>query len=898
MSVTQVNERLAALTAAGTSVWLDQIRRSTIESGELQRMVEEDSLRGVTSNPAIFEKAILGSPDYDGDLEALAREGLTAREVYRRMAVRDVQLACDVLRPVFDDSHGEDGYVSLEVAPRLSHDTAGTLEQARQYWGLVDRPNVMIKIPATDEGIPAIEEALYEGLNVNITLLFAVSAYERVMDAFISAMERRHAEGKPLDRHSVASFFVSRVDTEVDKRLEALGRSDLAGRAGLANARSAYLAFQRVFEGKRFAKLREAGAPVQRPLWASTGVKNPQYPETLYVDGLVGPHTVNTMPLPTLMAARQSSEITGATAAEDPQADLDALREAGIDLDDVTAKLLRDGIEAFMVPMAKLLDGIERKREAIVTGRPAAIEADLPGELEQALGERVRRAAEEDVARRMWQRDGTLWAPAGTPEVTDRLGWLTIADKMLEDVDALDAFVAECKADGLTDAVLLGMGGSSLAPEVFRLSYGDAGGLRLHVLDSTEPLQIAAVAAEIDVAKTLFIISTKSGGTIETLSLFKHFHALQGDGRHFVAVTDPGSSLVDLAEQHGFRHTFLNDSEIGGRYSALSYFGLVPAALAGVDVRPILEGAQVAEAACSDFERPEDNAGLWLGLALGELARAGRDKLTFVVDDPIGSFGIWAEQLVAESTGKQARGIFPIADEPLLAANAYGTDRVFLHLRNTDAPDASHDEHIAALAGAGHPTITVQAAGPDDLGRVFFLSEFATAVVGWVLEINPFDQPNVQQAKDATKKVLDEGSPELEDGDLAALLGGLEPPAYLAIMGYLPYSDELDAAIARFREAVIAGHHVGTTFGYGPRFLHSTGQFHKGGPAVGRFLQLVSDSDADADIPDAEFDFRTLIGAQADGDLQTLRDHGLEAVRVRLNSRDLPGAIDDLRGTI
>ncbi len=899
MSATEVNERLAALTAAGTSVWLDQIRRSMIESGELQRMVEEDSLRGVTSNPAIFEKAILGSPDYDAELESLAREGLTAREVYRRMAVRDVQLACDVLRPVFDESGGQDGYVSLEVAPRLAHDTEGTLEQARQYWGLVDRPNVMIKIPATDEGIPAIEEALYEGLNVNVTLLFAVSAYERVMEAFVRALERRHEEGRPLDRHSVASFFVSRVDSEVDKRLDALGRSDLAGRAGLANARAAYRAFQRVFEGERFAALREAGAPVQRPLWASTGVKNPQYPETLYVYGLVGPDTVNTMPLPTLLASRAGGEVTGATAAEDPQEDLDALREAGVDLDDVTGKLLRDGIEAFMVPMAKLLAGIERKREAIVTGRPVAIEADLPDDLEQPLAARVKRAAEEDVARRVWQRDGTLWAPPGTPEVTDRLGWLTIADKMLEEADALDDFVSECKAAGLTDAVLLGMGGSSLAPEVFRLSYGELeGGLRLHVLDSTEPLQIEAVKAEIDLATTLFIVSTKSGGTIETLSLFKHFHALQGDGGHFVAVTDPGSSLAGLAEEHGFRRTFLNDPEIGGRYSALSYFGLVPAALAGVDVRPILEGAQVAEAACSDFEAPEDNAGLWLGLALGELARAGRDKLTFVVDDPIGSFGIWAEQLVAESTGKQGRGILPIADEPLLAPDAYGQDRVFLYLRNSEAPDAGHEASVAALAEAGHPTITVQAAGPDDLGRVFFLSEFATAVVGWVLEINPFDQPNVQQAKDATQKVLDEGSPDLEDGDLGALLGGLEPPAYLAIMGYLPYSDEIEAAAGRLREAVIERHHTATTYGYGPRFLHSTGQFHKGGPPVGRFLQLVSDSDADAEVPGEAFAFRTLIGAQADGDLQTLRDHGLEAVRVRLNSGDLPGAIDDLRGSI
>src|SRR5215218_3521551 len=815
------------------------------------------------------------------------------------MAVKDVQLACDVLRPVYDDSGGEDGYVSLEVAPRLAHDTEGTLEQARQYWGLVDRPNVMIKIPATDAGIPAIEEALYEGLNINITLLFAVSYYERVIDAFLSAMERRHAEGKPLDRHSVASFFVSRVDTEVDKRLEAAGRSDIAGRAGLANARAAYRRFQEIFGSERFAKLRDAGCPVQRPLWASTGVKNPQYPETLYVYGLVGPDTVNTMPLPTLMAARQAGEITGATAAEDPTADLDGLREAGIDLDDVTDKLLRDAIDAFLVPMAKLLDGIERKREAIVTNRPPAIEADLPPELEQPLADRVKRAHDEDVARRIWQREGTLWASEGTPEVTDRLGWLTIADKLLEEADTLDAFREECVADGLTDVVLLGMGGSSLAPEVFRLSYGQReGGLRLHVLDSTEPLQIEAVEREIDLAKTLFLVSTKSGGTIETISLFKHFHALQGDGLHYVLITDPGSSLLELAEENSFRRAFQNDPEIGGRYSALSYFGLVPAALAGIDIRPLLEGAQVAAQACSEFENPEQNSGLWLGLALGQLAREGRDKLTFVVDEPIASFGVWVEQLVAESTGKQGRGILPVADEPVLAADAYGSDRLFLHLRNTDEPDARHDEHIAALAEAGHPTITVQARGPDDLGRVFFLSEFATAVVGWVLEINPFDQPNVQQAKDATKKVLDEGSPELEDGDLGALLGGLEPPAYLAVMGYLPYSDELVAAVARLREAVMERHHVATTYGYGPRFLHSTGQFHKGGPAAGRFLQLVSDAGSDADVPGEPFGFRTLIAAQADGDLQTLRDNELDAVRVRLDSGDLPQAIDELRGSL
>jgi transaldolase / glucose-6-phosphate isomerase len=873
MSVTQINERLAALTAAGTSVWLDQIRRGMIEDGELARMVAEDSLRGVTSNPAIFEKAILGSPDYDDDIGALADEGLSAREVYRRLAVRDVQLAADVLRPVYEDTGGHDGYVSLEVAPRLAHDTEGTLEQARLYWGLVDRPNLMIKIPGTDAGIPAIEQALYEGLNINVTLLFAVSAYERVMEAFIRAMERRRDDGRPLDRHSVASFFVSRVDTEVDKRLEALGNTDLAGRAGLANARAAYRAFEKVFRGERFAALREAGCPVQRPLWASTGVKNPSYPETMYVYGLVGPDTVNTMPLATLTAAAREGEVSGATAAEDPTPDLEALAAAGIDLDDVTDKLLRDGIEAFLVPMNKLLDGIEFKREAIVTGRPAAIEADLPAALEQAVAGRVRRAADDDVAHRIWQRDGTLWAPPGTPEVTDRLGWLNIGEKMLDHVDELTAFAEEVRRDGYTDAVLCGMGGSSLAPEVFRRSW-PVHAMTLHVLDSTHPDEIQKTLDAIDLERTLVVVSSKSGGTVETLSHFKLFHSLQPDGAHYVAVTDPGTSLASLARENGFRRVFENDPEIGGRYSALSYFGLVPAALIGVDIRAVLEDAEVA---VQNSQLKEGNSGLWLGIALGELARHGRDKLTFVVDPPLESFGLWVEQLVAESTGKQGRGILPVADEPLADPAAYGPDRVFLHISTGDEANASH---IAAVRGAGHPTITVRADGPADLARIDFITEFATAVAGWVLEINPFDQPNVQEAKDNTKRVLEEGSPELDPGDLDALLDGIESPRYVAIMGYLPYSAETDAAVARLRARIVERHGVATTFGYGPRFLHSTGQLHKGGPSTGAFVQIVDDPRTDVDIPGEPYSFATLIRAQADGDLQTLRTHGLDAVRV------------------
>ena len=912
MSVTVgVNERLAALTAAGTSVWLDQIRRGMIESGELQRLIDEYSLRGVTSNPAIFEKAILGSSDYDEQIAELAAQGLTARQIYDEIAVTDVQMGADVLRGVYDETGGIDGYVSLEVGPEAANDTEETLREARDYWRRVDRPNIFIKIPGTPAGVPAIEQAIFEGINVNVTLLFAVSAYEQVAEAYIRGLERRREAGESIDVHSVASFFVSRVDTEVDKRLEAAGNSELLGTAGLWNARAAYLRYKEIFHAERFAELSEAGAPVQRPLWASTGVKNPSYSETMYVDGLVAPETVNTMPMPTLLTCAEKLEVTGATgdaAPEDVERAMKALADAGIDIDDVTDKLLRDGVDLFVTALDKLLAGVESKREAVTTGRPETFESVMPDELEPAIAERVKKAAQEDVARRVWSKDEPLWGGPG-PEIGNRLGWLTISDQVLEVAGELKAFAEACRGDGLTDAVLLGMGGSSLAPEVIRQSFGDAqGGLRLRVLDSTDPGAILAVERSIDLSKALFIVSSKSGGTIETLSQFRYFHerardALGDDaGKHFVAITDPGTSLADLAQEHGFLHTFLNDPDIGGRYSALSYFGMVPAALMGVDVAAMLERAQVAEQACQHYDNSANNSGLWLGLAMGELAQHRRDKLTFAVDEPMGSFGLWVEQLIAESTGKEGRGILPVAGEPLGPPDVYGDDRVFVHIQQKESPDAGFAGDIAELAKAGHPTFTLTAEGPADLGRIFFFAEFATAVSGWVLGINPFDQPNVQEAKDNTAKVLEqfatEGKlpeePGADDEGLRKLLRQAEPPHYVAIMGYVKPSEEFDRAVEELRVAIRDATKATTTFGYGPRFLHSTGQLHKGGPKTGIFLQLVHDGPDDLDIPSAGYTFGTLKNAQATGDLQTLRSHGLPAERIRLEGDDPAAALDAL----
>jgi transaldolase / glucose-6-phosphate isomerase len=508
-----------------------------------------------------------------------------------------------------------------------------------------------------------------------------------------------------------------------------------------------------------------------------------------------------------------------------------------------------------------------------------SIDAQIPADLEGAVDARLERARSEDVLGRIEARDGTLWAPAGTPEVTDRLGWLDIADRMAETLGDLEAFVQEVRDAGLTDAVLCGMGGSSLAPEVFWRSFGPREGyLRLHVLDSTDPDQIQTVLDAVDLERALFVVSSKSGGTIETLSQFKLFHSLQPDGSHFVAVTDPGSQLEGIARDNGFRRIFAGDPEIGGRYSALSNFGLVPAALIGADVGAVLDSARSVDR----------QAGLELGCVMGELALAGRDKLTFAVHEPLTSFGLWVEQLIAESTGKQGKGILPVADEPLVDPGAYGSDRVFAHI--------GHGGGLPELRKAGQPVIGIEASDPADLGGLFFLWELATAVAGWVLEINPFDQPNVQEAKDNTKRVLDDGTPEQADAgdaELKALLAGAAPPAYVATMAYVAPDDAFDAAIAELRATLRAAGKATTTFGYGPRFLHSTGQLHKGGPKTGRFLQLVHHAEPDAEIPGAPYTFEGLKRAQATGDLQTLRGHALPAERVTLKG-DPAQAVRDL----
>jgi transaldolase/glucose-6-phosphate isomerase len=898
------------LAELGQAMWLDFIRRGFITTGKLQALVEQ-GVRGVTSNPSIFEKAIAGNTDYDAALEDLVAAGLSVDQIYEELAIEDIRSAADVLRPVYDKTGGADGYVSLEVNPHLAHETPGTVAEARRLFGLIARPNVMIKVPATPAGVPAIKALIGEGININVTLIFSVAQYEAIAQAYLAGLEKLAAAGGNVGQvASVASFFVSRIDTAVDRALDHAGTTELQGKIAIASARAAYARFQELFRGQAWERLAAQGARVQRPLWASTSTKNPQYPDTMYVDDLIGPQTVNTVPPGTLDAFLDHGQValTLEQGLVEAQQQLASLADLGLDLQAITQKLQDDGVEAFARSFEGLLQAISERRAQLQAARPWRL-ANL-GRYQAAVDLALEEMAREQVVARIWEHDHTVWKPEPA-EISNRLGWLQTIETMEAEVGRMQSLAETLHSEGYHDVLLLGMGGSSLAPEVLANLFGgqNPAGLKLAVLDSTDPGAVLAHAEGLDPARTLFIVATKSGGTVETLSFFKYFYnwtveALGAGqaGAHFVGITDPGSKLENLGQRFGFREVFLNDPNIGGRYSALSYFGLVPAALVGVDLDRLLERALMASRNCGPAHSPADgeNDGAWLGAILGELARVGRDKLTLTVSSALANLGDWMEQLVAESTGKEGQGILPVVGEPLGPPEVYGQDRLFvtLRLRGEDDAGRAYERGIEALEEDGQPVVRLQLQDLYDVGQQFFLWEFATAVAGHRLGINPFDQPNVEAAKALARRAVatyaqegtlpaDEPAP-VEPAALATFLAPARAGDYVALQAYLQPTDEIGAALLTLRTRIRDQLKLATTMGYGPRFLHSTGQLHKGDGGNGLFVQFTGDSPQDLPIPDAagsgesSMSFGVLELAQALGDKQALEEAGRRVIRFHL----------------
>ena len=922
-----------ALEDHGQAVWLDFLARGFIAK-DLKRLIETDGVKGVTSNPSIFEKAIGASDEYDASLgKALKHADRPVAELFEQLAVEDIQHAADVLRPVYDALHGNDGYVSLEVSPFLAMDTKGTIAEAKRLWKDVHRKNLMIKVPATPEGLPAIEALTAEGLNVNITLLFAQSVYREVAEAYLKGLEKYVANGgDPSHIASVASFFVSRIDTMVDKQIdEKIAKANdpgekerlaaLKGKVAIANAKMAYQDYKRLFAGERWDRLAARGARAQRLLWASTGTKNKAYSDVLYVEELIGANTINTMPPATLEAFRDHGKLrdTLEENIEDARRVLDELDRSGISLDAITRELVNDGVKLFADAADKLYGAVAHKR-ATVLG------AGIDGQM-LALGAGITKAVEKSAeewrasarVRRLWHKDKSVW----TGEDENKwLGWLTSAQDA--DIADYEDFAQRVKGQGFSDAVVLGMGGSSLGPEVLAQTFPKKNGFpKLHVLDSTDPAQVRAMEKRIDIKKALFIVSSKSGGTTEPNAMKDYFFdrvskaiGAGAAGHRFIAVTDPGSSLEKAAKKQGFARVFHGEPTIGGRYSVLSPFGLVPAAVAGIDVRNLIGHTLSMLRSCGADVPPHENPAVQLGLAMGTAGLEGRDKVTMFSSKKISDFGAWAEQLIAESTGKEGKGLIPIDGEPTADASVYGNDRFFIDIRTEGEDDAAHDERLTALERAGHPVVRIVMKSIDHLGQEFFRFEMATAVAGAILGINPFNQPDVESAKVKTRELTaafektgslppehpamssaeadlytDEANVEAlkkngADGSLGswlkAHLARIHADDYVALLAYIERDGAHIDALQEMRLKVRDRHHVATCAEFGPRFLHSTGQAYKGGPDSGVFLQITADEHKDLPVPGWKASFGVIKAAQARGDFDVLTERGRRALRVHL----------------
>src|SRR5579859_6596275 len=604
-----------ALENQGQSVWLDFLARGFVSKGELQKLINTDGVKGVTSNPSIFEKAIGSSDEYDDAIaQALKKGDRPVAELFEHLAVEDIQHAADVLRPVYDRSKGQDGFVSLEVSPYLAMDTKRTIAEAERLWSDVHRKNLMVKVPATPEGLPAIQYLTGEGISINITLLFSRKVYVQVAQAYLKGLEKYVAGGgDPSHVASVASFFVSRIDSAVDKQLD--------DKVAIANAKMAYQEYLKLFSGPRWDKLAAKGAKPQRLLWASTGTKNKEYSDVLYVEELIGPNTVNTVPPATLDAFRDHGKPRDSLEenVEEARQILAELEKSGVSLDAITEELVEDGVKLFADAADKLYGAVAHKRATVLGAAIGAQRLALGSDLKKAVEKSTEEWRAGAKIRRLWHKDKTVWT--GDDE-NKWLGWLDSPAKA--DIADYEDYARRVKGQNFSDAVVLGMGGSSLGPEVLAETFPKKAGFpKLHVLDSTDPAQVRAMEKAVDLKKTLFIVSSKSGGTTEPNVMKDYFFAqvskaigAEAAGHRFIAVTDPGSSLEKVAKKQGFARIFHGEPTIGGRYSVLSPFGLVPAATAGINVRSLIKHTLAMVRSCGADVPPHENPGVQLGLAM------------------------------------------------------------------------------------------------------------------------------------------------------------------------------------------------------------------------------------------------------------------------------------------
>ena len=730
----------------GQSLWLDIIRRDSLDSGELADRVAAGELRGATSNLTILESAILSSDSYSVDLRRLAQAGWTAEKIFNQLAVDDIRAAADAFLPLFEQTNGGDGFVSIDVNPEFADDTNRTIEEAKRLWDAVNRPNAMIKIPATLAGLPAIESSIRAGINVNATLIFSLGRYIEVMEAYMIGLEGRLEAGGSLDYvTSVASFFVSPIDIALDEQLrevfqrgEAEGEraSSLLGKVAIANSKLAYAQFVATFQGERFQKLATRGARVQRPLWASTSMKNPEYPDTYYVDNLIGPDTVNALSEASLKAFKDhgTPELTLPENISTARSQLQALDDLGISLDAAAEQLEVQGVSESAISYRSILGTIEEKA--------GAFQKEIAA-LEPKMRETLAEVELDDVGKRLWQQDVTLWVERDREKARVRrwVGWLSEPARASTETAELTRF-AEALDPAITTFVLIGSGGGTITAEMLARILAPPNGIDLHTISTANPDDIRTIKRKIAPEATFYLlVDSSSGDGIEEhlLSTFweQALRKLEEQtGDHFVVITKDGSKLHHWAVEKGIQKIIEADKQDDFWLSPFNWTSLLPAAQAGADIQSFVQGGVGMTRACGPLVDVAQNPGLFLSSVLAAAFRSGRDKVTLFADPPLEPILKWIEGLLAAWRGKEESGFIPIWDEPPGSGNVYGDDRLFVYLRSSGALD----RRLAGWIRADIPVLVLETStNPEAIGEMLVQWQIGAAIAQHLLSVNPTD---------------------------------------------------------------------------------------------------------------------------------------------------------------
>jgi transaldolase/glucose-6-phosphate isomerase len=926
-----VSNKIERILELGQSIWYDNIQRCIIRNGELKEMIQRGEIRGLTSNPCSFRKAISDSNDYDTAIAPMALAGWNCEKIFSQLSVEDIRDAASLFTELYVQTDGKDGYVSLEINPSFSHETEKIVAEARKTWTAVNRPNLMVKIPATESGISAVRQLVSAGINVNSTLIFSEEQYIKAAEAYISGLEDRIASGQPINKiQSVASVYVCWIDSKIDPLLEkiitegseeqaAIAR-ELKGKVGIANCQRIYRQFKKIFSGERFNALQKKGATIQRPLWAATGCKNDQYSDTIYIDSLIGENTISSVDPETLKAALDHGCIKAGLPASDNEIDLvfSKLASIGISLQNITEELQEEGVNTFENAFNSMLGDLNKRSDILKKSL---------GDLYDPVMSNFKKIEENSILPRIFAKDPTVWTfdIQAYPEIRNRLGWLDAHMNTAKNIEEFRSILKSLKENGIRKVLLLGMGGSSLAPEVMALTFKEISDLKLEIVDSTDPGQVLEADHSHPTSETVYIISSKSGGTAEVRALLDYFYQRAKDtlgekaGSHFIAITDPGTQLERIAKELNFRNIVLSDPAVGGRFSAITPFGVLPATLIGIDPAIVLEKVNAIAKKSTPSNPVASNEGAALGVYMGTAALLGRDKFTILTDPELESFGSWLEQLIAESSGKNGKGIIPVDIEPQTDPSVYAKDRAFVYIQTS----GTQCDFIDQLMKVGQPVLTIKLNDLPDLFAEFYRWEIAISVACSLLEVNAFDQPNVQDSKNRTVAKINEykekgvlSEPEVlweKDGvkvfyslaeaaneTLKKELAAAKNPAefiskfltiahsgedYVAINAYLPRNEDMLHKLQSLRKEILKQTACATTLGFGPRFQHSTGQLHKGGANNGVFIQIVANSPTDVEIPNEGMTFAVLERAQALGDFEALMAVNRRAVRIDLGNQ-------------